>query len=1317
MANAKHRMQKRVFSLAFRGEHRRKSQTKKVIASLMTVASALVPLVFFSGQPASAYTIGSSFNLSDPNAAGFGVYIDAPQVQNSYVNAYPATSASTQLETFNSAPTSDAGNGLTIGSCPSSIAGGSVSGGCTIYGGAAEPDLGASTTSGDPAFGGNGSQFATANPAGTVIEFSTNQKYLGLWWAAGSPGNQIDFYSQGVLISSITTSNLDTLLGSAPASSTPDGSLLTAIDGNTYQKNYYFGHPRGYTSVPPTATLYGTSYVPSETYSYIHAFANGNTSFDKVILSGSIQNGFEFDNFVTSTASNLQPIGRLVPYNFYAAQRIVRFDKNAADANGTMLPQTGLTSSNLKTRAFSRTGYSFYGWNTEADGTGTWYSDMGHYDFNSDVILYAQWQAASGKPVISGLGVRVDEATHSYSRPDVGHGLAIDWRGQSPLAGDENWFLCSSPHTQPSDYFLSAFPNDCVAYPYPSMPGGAGNVTFPLNLMQSGKYVAYGMWAQNATGTTYALQSAPNPLSLTINGLSSNGNLSRTAFTVSGSPTSTSSGWYRCDNAFINESTMPSGTCVATNSNALSYTPVLADVGKYMIYKVSAEISGTSLTATKIVNGGPAVVMSRFVDLVFGDLAVNLTNSNATAQLTPIPTHPDLSQVDGAWLVCDRAANNYVSGSMSSASQQAMNNLIVGAGCTPIGAMQNATDIPVNSSYFGKYVTYFYMGVQTSDNTQGLFVYRSALVPTPAPSPSATPSSTPSNSQAPVSGGGSAPAQSPTPSSSAVPTAKPTQKPLGSVIPKVELPVLEDVQPKPGGVSPAGVKVQSKYPSGEIEQIEDVVVPPTVIAAPIPTKSQSPEATFSVKSIVDPVGNSAIGATGVDGQAPEKFIALSSPASAKSFTENLSQLFAMLGGLTLAGVASSRVASRRKQTGGVPGNADASRDPFASSKKKWGDKLWVWNLKPATFLDKPSVWFTVKFAKISPLLSKIFNDGSYIRAVFGSLTLIAPITSAAIAIYAVQTSAGLIANTAWTALLILAWIAIFDALAGLVGILTYAISFWIVAQHVDVWQDIRLLLGTALVIIGPSLLMTAFRSIRRQAALGTHQWWERVSDLAIGPFISGWSMSIFVSALPAIAGMTLSAANHVLLFAVIIALSAIVRVLAEEFAAQNFPHRMDKLTPDEISDAPRIQKAISLVVRYFFWVFMAAGVLGNSWQLWVGSAIVLVPQVLSWYEYEVPNSPTIWRLLPTGVPGLAFGLLVTGWTTTVLSYLVISSAHLAKWAFVILPMPLIVFALLASFGRFGETEHEIKPTKRNKFVYRVGGIVMLAITMRLAGIY
>ncbi|MFM1778885.1 MAG: hypothetical protein RIS51_30, partial [Actinomycetota bacterium] len=748
MSKAKHRAPKPAFSFAYRGSHVRKTHGKKIVGLVAMLSVVFAPLVFIATQPASAYTIGSSFNLADSNTAGFGVYIDAPQVQNSYVNAYPDTASSTQLETFNTAPTNDAGNGLRSGGCLSTIAGGTVSGGCTIYGGAAEPDLGASTLSGDPAFGGNGSQFATANPSGTIIEFQTAQKYLGLWWAAGSPGNQIDFYSNDVLISSLTTSNLDTLLGSPPSSSVADGNVLTAIDGNSYQKNHYFGQPRGYTSAPPTSTLYGTNYVPGETYSYIHAFANGTTSFDKVVLSSSVNNGFEFDNLVTSTAANLQPIGRLVPYSFYAAQKIVRFDNNAADASGSMAPQTGLTTDNLNPRAFARPGYVFYGWNTAADGSGTWYSDMDHYSFAADVTLYAQWEPPSGKPVISGLGVRVAEETHTYSRPDVAHGLAIDWMGQSPVAGDEYWMLCTNPHTEPGDYFRSSFPSDCVAHPY-SAQVPVGNSTFPLGLLENGKYVGYGMWAQNATGTTYAIQTAPVAINLQIVGLSSPAALTRSTYSVTGNPTQTSGGWYRCDNAFVSDQALPSGTCVDVNSNALTYTPVLADIGKYMIYKAAAEISGTSISATKVVSGGPAVVMSRFVDIVFGDMSVNLTNSNATAQLTPIPTHPDLAQIDGAWLVCNSAANSYVSGSMNSAAQQAQSNLISGAGCSPVGALQGATSISVNSNYYGKYVTYFYMGAQVSDNTQGLFVYRSALVPTPTPSPSPTPSQTATSSPTP----------------------------------------------------------------------------------------------------------------------------------------------------------------------------------------------------------------------------------------------------------------------------------------------------------------------------------------------------------------------------------------------------------------------------------------------------------------------------------------------------------------------------------------------------------------------------------------
>ena len=71
----------------------------------------------------------------------------------------------------------------------------------------------------------------------------------------------------------------------------------------------------------------------------------------------------------------------------------VAFDAN--DGEGTMDVQrlevgyeTGLTAN-----AFSRTGYTFTGWNTAADGSGTAYNDQAvPTGLTEDITLYAQWQ-------------------------------------------------------------------------------------------------------------------------------------------------------------------------------------------------------------------------------------------------------------------------------------------------------------------------------------------------------------------------------------------------------------------------------------------------------------------------------------------------------------------------------------------------------------------------------------------------------------------------------------------------------------------------------------------------------------------------------------------------------------------------------------------------------------------------------------------------------------------------------------------------------------------------------------------------------------
>ena len=78
------------------------------------------------------------------------------------------------------------------------------------------------------------------------------------------------------------------------------------------------------------------------------------------------------------------------------AELTVTFEANGSaeyPVKGTMAPQTvtAKTDTALNANSFTREGYSFTGWNTKADGTGTPYADKEPVSFDADTTLYAQW--------------------------------------------------------------------------------------------------------------------------------------------------------------------------------------------------------------------------------------------------------------------------------------------------------------------------------------------------------------------------------------------------------------------------------------------------------------------------------------------------------------------------------------------------------------------------------------------------------------------------------------------------------------------------------------------------------------------------------------------------------------------------------------------------------------------------------------------------------------------------------------------------------------------------------------------------------------
>jgi LPXTG-motif cell wall-anchored protein/uncharacterized repeat protein (TIGR02543 family) len=330
----------------------------------------------------------SNFALSQANAVNLdavSVYLDAPFVQGSYVAE--AAGAGTGFTNFN--------NTSGLGNCGQSLpAGVTLTGTCrvdnvSVYGGAS-----ASTDDATPTVGGAGSAYATTvnNTDAITISLPSQSRYLGFWWSAGSPSNTVQFLNDDTVLLTMTTSDIIALLGTGPASNTvwdsknnsDPANILTAVDANSYRKMWYFGNPRGYSANPPTAS---SPITRSEPFVYVHMFADGALTFNKIKLSGA---GFEFDNLALSEQAQT-PAQTLVQVNKIYANHTVKFDANGADAGISMADQVASAAENLTTNAFTREGYTFQGWNTQADGKGTAYADAASFDFDANITLYAVW--------------------------------------------------------------------------------------------------------------------------------------------------------------------------------------------------------------------------------------------------------------------------------------------------------------------------------------------------------------------------------------------------------------------------------------------------------------------------------------------------------------------------------------------------------------------------------------------------------------------------------------------------------------------------------------------------------------------------------------------------------------------------------------------------------------------------------------------------------------------------------------------------------------------------------------------------------------
>jgi hypothetical protein len=413
-------------------------------------------------------------------------------------------------------------------------------------------------------------------------------------------------------------------------------------------------------------------------------------------------------------------------------------------------------------------------------------------------------------------------------------------------------------------------------------------------------------------------------------------------------------------------------------------------------------------------------------------------------------------------------------------------------------------------------------------------------------------------------------------------------------------------------------------------------------------------------------------------------------------------LGAGVGGLALADGAGGVVRGTRRESG-----TDGPRERGRASKSKpkpefgydrvrvkflgaglgtvsIGDRSHTWAWPGTRRLDELGAALPARLARRSPLLARVAADGTYLRAILGSASLLGLLAGAALGIAALRDTGGDALPPAAALTIAIAVLGVLDATAGLLAVAIFTIGV-VVLGGVQSGDDLRVTLSLGVMWFVVPVLVGAVRPLRRPPTRSLAQSWDRAADVVIASLVGAWTVYQLIRALPGLAGMQLPISQYAATAAYCVLASLVVRLAAETIAAHLYPQRLDISDAGAVPQPGAFQRIVACALRTTLFVFFGYIVAGASWQLWAAAALFVAPQILGVYKERFPNSPALFRARPRGLVRLV--VLLAAATAIAALLLDTMNEHSATFladSFVILSLPGFVVALLGVFGRRGD---------------------------------
>ena len=362
---------------------------------------------------------------------------------------------------------------------------------------------------------------------------------------------------------------------------------------------------------------------------------------------------------------------------------------------------------------------------------------------------------------------------------------------------------------------------------------------------------------------------------------------------------------------------------------------------------------------------------------------------------------------------------------------------------------------------------------------------------------------------------------------------------------------------------------------------------------------------------------------------------------------------------------------------------------------------------------------TITTNRVSPLLSRLIADGSYLQFSLGSLVLVLPVIGGLLGGLAFQDIQGIgsITTPSLTISLAIILLGALDAGAGFMAAVVFGLCAYTSGRFGNVY-DVRTFLGLAVLWFSPALIANATRSMRRSRR--DSNTWERVTDVIVGSFIAGWVVHSMVLALNGLAHLHLPLEKHANTIGIAASATIALRYLLEGYVNKKSHYYLAYLSPRTLNNQNSYFRLGNWFTKSFFFLFFATSFLGITWQIWAGLFIIIFPSVMKVVKEKFPNVPTLFQLIPVGIPSMVIMTLFGRAYYEYLNGLALNPATASRTIFILAALPGFIWGILRLFGRnpkSGEVRWYMRP--RLTAFYRVGGVAMFAtyigLTVGLVG--